>query len=88
MRYLRHLMLLSLLAAGIGRTATAQKNTSIPAFGFDQSGMDRTVEPGDDFYRYANGGWLTQAVIPADETSVGTFDAVGHSARDRVRIIL
>jgi predicted metalloendopeptidase len=28
--------------------------------------MDRSVKPGDDFYRYANGDWLKRAEIPPD----------------------
>ena len=26
--------------------------------------IDRSIKPGDDFYRYANGGWLKAATIP------------------------
>ena len=29
----------------------------IGSFGFDTAGMDRSVEPGDNFYHYANGTW-------------------------------
>jgi putative endopeptidase len=29
--------------------------------------MDRSIKPGDDFYRYANGGWLAQTTIPAGQ---------------------
>jgi putative endopeptidase len=28
--------------------------------------MDRSVKPGDDFYRYTNGGWLKRTEIPPD----------------------
>jgi predicted metalloendopeptidase len=28
--------------------------------------MDRAVKPGDDFHRYANGGWLKRTEIPPD----------------------
>ena len=34
--------------------------------------MDRSVKPGDDFYRYANGGWLKVTAIPAGQPSYGT----------------
>jgi predicted metalloendopeptidase len=37
-----------------------------------QEDMDRSIKPGDDFYRYANGGWLKAAVIPAGRTSYDT----------------
>src|SRR5256885_14549500 len=26
--------------------------------------MDPSIKPGDDFYRYANGGWIKTAAIP------------------------
>ena len=35
------------------------------------SGMDKSVAPGDDFYRYINGGWAASAVIPNDKSAVG-----------------
>ena len=32
--------------------------------------------PGDDFFAYANGGWLKSTEIPADRTSFGAFDVI------------
>lgn len=46
--------------------------------GLDLAGMEPTVAPGDDFYRYANGGWLARTEIPADRGSFG----VGHQVAD------
>src|ERR1700734_3470257 len=34
--------------------------------------IDHSVKPGDDFYRYANGGWLKTAAIPAGKPSFDT----------------
>jgi predicted metalloendopeptidase len=34
--------------------------------------MDRTVVPGDDFFAYANGGWLRTHEIPPDKPNYGT----------------
>ena len=36
-----------------------------------EAGMDKSVLPGDDFYRYVNGGWEKTAVIPGDKSSIG-----------------
>ena len=33
--------------------------------------MDKSVAPGDDFYAYANGGWIKATPIPADKPSYG-----------------
>jgi putative endopeptidase len=38
--------------------------------------MDPSVKPGDNFYLYANGGWVKRAVIPPDRSSIGTFSAL------------
>jgi putative endopeptidase len=34
--------------------------------------IDHSVKPGDDFYRYANGGWLKTAAIPAGKPGFDT----------------
>jgi putative endopeptidase len=39
--------------------------------GLDVTGIDRTVAPGDDFFRFANGAWLKATEIPADRSSWG-----------------
>jgi putative endopeptidase len=40
--------------------------------GLDVAGIDRSVVPGDDFFRYANGTWLKTTEIPADRSSWGS----------------
>jgi putative endopeptidase len=39
------------------------------AWGYDTAGADHSTRPGDDFFRYANGGWLDRTAIPADKPS-------------------
>lgn len=43
--------------------------------------MDLTVDPGVDFYRYANGGWLDQAEIPADFPAWDTMTMLDGQTR-------
>jgi predicted metalloendopeptidase len=39
-----------------------------------QSGwMDKSVRPGDDFFSYADGGWVKNTPIPADRSRIGAF---------------
>jgi predicted metalloendopeptidase len=40
--------------------------------GLDVAAIDRSVVPGDDFFRYANGSWLKSTEIPADRSTWGT----------------
>lgn len=46
--------------------------------------MDPSVAPGDDFYRYANGGWLDRNPVPAEFSSYG----VGREVHERNQVIL
>ncbi|MFA6275505.1 MAG: M13 family metallopeptidase [Pedobacter sp.] len=39
----------------------------------DKAGMDTTVNPGDNFFEYANGKWMTSTVIPDDQSGWGSF---------------
>jgi putative endopeptidase len=57
-------------------------------WGFELSGMDKNVKPGDDFFRYANGAWFDKAVIPEDRTSTGSFVDLDIESESRVRGIL
>jgi putative endopeptidase len=61
---------------------------ALGTFGVDLDGMDKTVKPGDDFYKYAGGRWLANNKIPADKTRWGMFDALAEQARVDVHAIL
>lgn len=43
--------------------------------------MDTTVSPGDDFFAYANGSWIKNNPIPADESSYGIGELVEKELR-------
>src|SRR5215471_7727486 len=49
----------------------------------DVAGMDKSVDPGDDFFRFANGAWFKAAQIPADRPSYGAFDAIAEKVNAR-----
>lgn len=57
-------------------------------WGIDLAGMDPSVEPGDDFFRYVNGRWVATTQMPADKTRYGTFDMLRDLSEARVRAIL
>ncbi|MDB5476903.1 MAG: peptidase family protein [Phenylobacterium sp.] len=58
------------------------------AWGFDASGIDPSVKPGDDFFKWANGKWDEKTKIPPDLTRYGNFDALSVLSENRVHAIL
>jgi putative endopeptidase len=74
-------------AAGPVAPATAPK-AQIGAFGFDLAGMDRNVEPGDEFYDFANGTWERTTPIPPDRSAFGMFHVLDDLSTARTREIL
>ncbi len=68
--------------------AKASAGPEIGIYGFDTSGMDTTVLPGDDFYAYANGTWAKNTAIPADKSNYGMFTALADLSQKRTQDIL
>ena len=64
---------------------TEMTSPVIGDFGLDLSARDETVEPGGDFFRFANGGWLDSNEIPADRARWGSFDVLRSEAEIRVQ---
>jgi endothelin-converting enzyme/putative endopeptidase len=56
--------------------------------GVNTAAMDRSVKPGDDFYRYANGTYAKNTTIPADRTYVGAFSILQDRADKRLQGIV
>ncbi|NJO90478.1 MAG: hypothetical protein HC831_17110 [Chloroflexia bacterium] len=46
-------------------------NDAVPALELQY--IDSTVNPGDDFFQFVNGGWLKDNPVPDDKTSWGVF---------------
>lgn len=51
--------------------------------GIDIAGMDQSVNPGDDFFGFTNGGWMKSTEIPGDRTSFGAFDVIFDEVNKR-----
>ncbi len=51
-------------------------------------GMDTSVAPGNDFFAYANGGWLKTTEIPPDRSSYGTGVILDELNAQRIRDLI
>jgi len=56
--------------------------------GIDPKNFNPAVKPQDDFYQYANGGWLAANPIPADYGSWGAFNEVDERTKKDLHGIL
>ena len=69
--------------ATAGLCAYTVNTTNDPVY----KNLDKTVKPGDDFFMYANGGWIKRNPIPAAYSSWGIGNEVGEEIRIRLKKI-
>jgi putative endopeptidase len=76
------------LAAPVLAAPALPDGPQIGAWGFDLTGKDTTIRPGDDFFRYASGSWMRATTMPPDRTAWGSFDQLGERAQIDTRAII
>lgn len=80
------------VSAPEGGAATAGwTGTDAPKYGdwgFDLSGRDPSVAPGDSFFRYANGTAFDKLEIPSDRTSYGSFPLLRELSDNRMKALI
>jgi putative endopeptidase len=57
-------------------------------WGVELTAMDKSIQPGDDFLRYAGGTWMKTNQIPADRARWGAFTILGAKSEEDVRAAL
>jgi putative endopeptidase len=68
--------------------AIEPSHAKIGPWGFDIAGMDTSVQPGDDFYRYANGKWLESTTIPQDRAEWSEFTRLAVETQGQVHDLI
>lgn len=76
-----------LLGAAILLVAACKNKTDEKPY-FDIAGMDTTINPADNFFMYANGGWIKIAKIPDDQSGWGSFYTLYDENLGKLRTIL
>jgi putative endopeptidase len=74
-RLVRVFLLATALVASCNKPQP-QAQPVVPKQDFLIPNMDTAVNPGDDFFQYANGGWLKKNPIPATESAWGISNLV------------
>lgn len=50
--------------------------------------MDQAVEPCDDFYHFACGGYVRDTTIPDDRTALNLFTEIGDKLNEQIRVLI
>jgi putative endopeptidase len=79
-----------LATAGLSALATiaCAQSAADPAHSAVEAGVDTSIHPGDDFFGYANGGWLKSTEIPAGKARWSAGNEIGEQTRQRVTQLL
>ena len=56
--------------------------------GIKEENLDRSVSPGQDFYRFSCGGWLKHNPLPDDFSSYGTYDELAELNRKQLKDLI
>ncbi len=78
--------LLALFLTGLLGAASAAEPTTLSS-GVSKN-FNTAVRAQDDFYAYANGGWMASTEIPADKSRWGTFDELREGVLVNMRAII
>lgn len=72
--------------APVAQTVTPTMNFG--EWGYDPAGIDQSVDPGDDFFAYANGKWLAANPLPPEFSRYGAFTMLDEKSTADVKAII
>jgi len=79
---------LSVLSLLVPMGAGWTQSNRIASSGIDTTDLDPSVKPCEDFYRFANGGWIAKNPVPTDASSWGTPQIMRDRNLEQLRAIL
>jgi len=78
----------TVVAGPIACSTVANQAATGGQLGINKDWMDTSVRPGDDFYAYANGGWMQDTEIPLDRSSTGSFLIASNETEDQLASLI
>lgn len=89
---MKHLITLilaaSLCACSQDEPVAAKAPAKALTSGVELNGMDKSVRPQDDYYAYANGGWLAVTEIPGDQYGWGSYLTLRDDSLAKLKTIV
>jgi len=84
--YLTVILLMTFAACSSNKKSNDSKNTQVPAIAL--SNMDTKATPGNDFFQYANGGWVAANPLGPEYARFGTFDQLREQVQAQVKNLI
>jgi len=78
---------LALTVASCGQSTDKSntENMKKEGIGIDITNMDTSVKAGDNFFQYANGGWLKKNPIPEEYSRYGAFEVLAKKNEKEIK---
>jgi len=83
----RSVLSIGIIAVVLASCSNGSVQTESEKKDFLAANLDTTVSPGEDFFLYANGGWIKKTTIPAAESMWGVGDLVQEDIYARLKKI-
>lgn len=83
MKIIQRITILSITALSIVSCAKKEADFVDPLL----TNRDTTINPSDDFFNYANGGWFKKHPIPSSEKSNGIFRMIQDTINNQIKSI-
>ena len=84
---MKKILVFALVCTGFQACKLANHTDTKPATDLLASNLDTTVSPAQDFFEYANGGWIKHNPIPASESGWGIGNLVQEEIYNRLQKI-
>ncbi|MBR4303654.1 MAG: M13 family metallopeptidase [Bacteroidaceae bacterium] len=75
------------IIAALTLSMTACTNKKMDA-GIRLENLDKSAKPGDNFYQFANGGWMENNPITAEYSRFGSFDKLAEDTREQLKELI
>ncbi|MDE5773099.1 MAG: M13 family metallopeptidase, partial [Muribaculaceae bacterium] len=66
----------------------AGENIISPKHGVDQTNLNKDINPADNFYEYANGGWMKAHPLTPEYARYGMFDLLRENAKTQLKELI
>ncbi|HEX8702414.1 MAG TPA: M13-type metalloendopeptidase [Myxococcaceae bacterium] len=70
------------------QASAGTEKSAASKLGFEVKNFDTSVRPQDDFYKYVNGGWVKNTVMPSDQARYGSFIELRDQSEAALRVII